>query len=66
MKQLKQISTYQIWQHHKAYLEKHYWKRKIILSDGYFACSIGQVSQDIIELYSKPRLEEEDAVYPYT
>ena len=51
VKQLKQISTYQIWQYHKAYLEKHYWKRKIIWSDGYFACSIGQVSQDIIENY---------------
>ena len=51
VKQLKQISTYQIWQHHKAYLEEHYWKRKIIWSDGYFAFSIGQVSQDIIENY---------------
>ena len=51
VKQLKQISTYQIWHYPKVYLEKHYWKRKIIWSDGYFACSIGQVSQEIIENY---------------
>ena len=51
VKQLKQYSTYQIWKHHNDCLTKHYWKRKIIWSDGYFACSIGQVSQDIIEKY---------------
>ena len=51
VKQLKQYSTYQIWKYHNEYLAKHYWKRKIIWSDGYFACSIGQVSQEIIEKY---------------
>jgi putative transposase len=27
------------------------WKRQILWSDGYFACSIGQVSQKTIEHY---------------
>lgn len=51
VKQLKQYSTYQMWKYHEGYLSKQYWKRKMLWSDGYFACSIGQVSQEIIERY---------------
>jgi putative transposase len=51
VRQLKQYSTYQMWKHHEAYLAKQYWKHQILWSDGYFACSIGQVSQEIIERY---------------
>lgn len=32
-------------------LFKHYWKRKIFWSDGYFACSIGEVSSATIKRY---------------
>lgn len=45
IKQLKQYSTYQMWNYHEEYLSKQYWKHKILWSDGYLACSIGQVSQ---------------------
>ena len=45
VKQLKQHSTYKMWDFHNEYLSKYYWKSKILWSDGYFACSIGQVSQ---------------------
>lgn len=51
VRQLKQYSTYQMWKHHEEYLSKQYWKHRILWSDGYFACSIGQVSQEIIERY---------------
>ena len=51
VKQLKQHSTYQMWGYHEEYLTKQYWKHKILWSDGYFSCSIGQVSQEIIEKY---------------
>lgn len=51
VKQLKQYSTYQMWNYHEEYLSKQYWKHKILWSDGYFACSIGQVSQEIIDKY---------------
>lgn len=47
VKNLKQYSTYKMWKYHKAYLSKMYWKGKALWSDGYFACSIGQVSQAI-------------------
>ena len=50
---LKQISTYRIWRQedNQLYLQKHFWKEKTFWSDGYFACSIGNVSKDIIEKY---------------
>ena len=32
-------------------LSKIYWKKRVLWSDVYFACSIGQVSQDVIEKY---------------
>lgn len=51
VKTLKQYSTYQMWDVHEEYLSKMYWKRRVLWSDGYFACSIGQVSQEIIEKY---------------
>ena len=51
VRQLKQYSTYQMWRYHEEYLTKQYWKHKILWSDGYFSCSIGQVSQEIIEKY---------------
>ena len=51
VRQLKQYSTYQMWNYHKEYLSNQYWKNKILWSDGYFACSIGQVSQEIIKKY---------------
>ena len=50
-KHLKQYSTYYMWQAFGHYLVKVYWKRQVLWSDGYFACSIGQVSQEIIEQY---------------
>lgn len=51
VRQLKQYSTYQMCIYHEEYLSKQYWKHKILWSDGYFACSISQVSQEIIEKY---------------
>ena len=51
----KQISTYRIWRQNNNYyyLRKHFWKEKTFWSDGYFACSIGNVSKEIIEQYIK-------------
>lgn len=51
VKELKQYSAYQMWLHHSDILQTLYWKKETLWSDGYFACSIGQVSQDIIEKY---------------
>lgn len=49
----KQISTYRIWRQNNnhIYLKKQFWLEKTFWGDGYFACSIGQVSKEIIEKY---------------
>lgn len=48
---LKQHSTYMVWKSHGSFLRHHYWKEKTFWSDGYFAASVGQVSQAAIERY---------------
>ena len=47
------MSTYRIWRqnNNQIYLKKHFWKENTFWSDGYFACSIGNVSKEIIEKY---------------
>lgn len=51
VRMLKQYSTYVMWKEEPTYLSQYYWKHKVLWSDGYFACSIGQVSSAIIERY---------------
>ena len=48
---LKQETTYRIWQQHQDYLSKHFWKERTFWSDGYFSCSIGNVSKATIQRY---------------
>jgi REP-associated tyrosine transposase len=51
VKRIKQETTYRLWQKYSFMLSKHDWKRKIFWSDGYFACSIGEVSSATIQRY---------------
>ena len=50
---LKQISTYRLWRSdsNSKILKHDFWKEKTFWSDGYFACSIGMVSEEIIRKY---------------
>jgi putative transposase len=48
---LKQQTTYRIWRQHQDYLSKRFWKERTFWSDGYFSCSIGNVSQATIQKY---------------
>ena len=43
----KQMSTYRIWRqnNNQIYLKKYFWKENTFWSDGYFACSIGNVNK---------------------
>lgn len=43
--------TYYLWQKYGSFLSKQYWKKRIFWSDGYFACSIGEVSSATIQKY---------------
>ena len=51
VKIVKQETTYYLWQKYNSVLSKQYWKKKIFWSDGYFACSIGEVSSATIQNY---------------
>ena len=51
VKLIKQQTTYYLWQKYPNFLSKQYWKKKSFWSDGYFACSIGEVSLATIQKY---------------
>jgi putative transposase len=46
---IKSESTIRIWR--LIPLQKYYWKKKILWSDGYFASSIGEVNLSVIKNY---------------
>ena len=48
---LKRQTTYYLWNRYGTYLSRQYWKKHIFWSDGYFACSLGEVSSATIEKY---------------
>lgn len=48
---LKQRTTHWLWIRYKSILSKHYWKKHFFWSDGYFVCSIGEVSSATIQKY---------------
>ena len=51
VKILTQETRYYLWQKYGSFLSKQYWKKRIFWSDGYFACSIGEVSSATIQKY---------------
>lgn len=51
VRRLKQESTHQLWVLHHSILHQYYWYRKILWSDGYFVCSIGEASPETIRNY---------------
>ena len=53
VKIVKQETTYYLWHKYGSLLSKQYWKKRIFWSDGYFACSIGEVSSATIQKYIK-------------
>ena len=51
VRRLEQMTTFHIWKQHETYLSTHVWKERTFWSDGYFACSIRNVSKEIIQKY---------------
>ena len=51
VRKLKQQTTWKLWNKHKVYLKKQFWAENTFWSDGYFCCSIGNVSKEMIEKY---------------
>ena len=48
---IKSYRTYHIWKKHTEYLKEHFWKEHTFWTDGYFACSVGNVSEEILKQY---------------
>lgn len=48
---LKQRTTYWLWIRYQNILANIYWKKHIFWSDGYFVCSIGEVSTATVQKY---------------
>ena len=48
---IKSHTTYHIWERYPNYLRKHFWKERTFWTDGYFACSVGKVSEEMLRKY---------------
>ena len=48
---MKNYTTYHIWKRYPDYLRKHFWKEHTFWTDGYFVCSVGNVSEEILRKY---------------
>ena len=51
VKVIKSYTTYHIWKKYEMYLKKYFWKEKTFWTDGYFICSIGNVSEETLKKY---------------
>ena len=40
-----------IWKRYPQYLQKQFWKEHTFWTDGYFACSVGNVSEEMLKRY---------------
>lgn len=48
---LKSMSTNRVWKMRRLFLCRHFWKEHTFWSNGYFACSTGDVSTETIKRY---------------
>jgi putative transposase len=48
---IKQVTTYQLWQNYSSELSKEFYKKHTFWSPIYFICSVGSVSKEAIERY---------------
>lgn len=48
---MKSYLTFHVWKIHREYLSKHFWKENTFFTDGYFVCSVGNVSEKQLRKY---------------
>lgn len=48
---MKSYTVYHIWKKYPNYLRKQFWKEHTFWTDGYFACSVGNVSEEMLKKY---------------
>ena len=57
---MKSYTTYHIWEKYPNYLRKHFRKEHTFWTDGYFACSVGSVSEEMLRKYIENQGQEGD------
>lgn len=50
---IKSYITHHIWKLHKSCLSKQFWKENTFFTDGYFVCSVGNISDKQLRIYIK-------------
>jgi putative transposase len=53
---LKSKSTIELWKIYSDELKKHFWLKNMFWSRGYFACTIGNASENTIRNYIKNKI----------
>ena len=48
---MKSYTTYHIWRMHGKLLGKYIWKKIVFWTDGYFVCSVGNISEKTLKEY---------------
>ena len=48
---MKSYTTYHIWKRYSPIFTKQFWKEHTFWRDGYFACSVGNVSEEMLKRY---------------
>ena len=48
---LKGYTTFWIWREYQLELAKEFWREHTFWTDGYFVCSVGNVSEKILKEY---------------
>ena len=51
VKLLKSYTTFHIWKKYYEFLNKHFWKENTFWTDGYFVCTVGNVSEKLLKEY---------------
>lgn len=51
VRNLKSYTTYHIWKLYPDLLRKEFWKEHTFWTDGYFCCSVGNVSERMLKEY---------------
>ena len=51
VRMLKSYTSYHMWNSHKNYLSKQFWKENTFWTDGYFICSVGNISEKQLKKY---------------
>ena len=55
---MRSYTTYHIWKRYPDYLRKHFWKEHTFWTDGYFVCSVGNVSEEMLRKYIENQGQE--------